>query len=271
MRIFGGAGLAARRLALGPDTLVTVAHDHVVLRTPAQPRWRDGNALHLLRAPTEVDSWLRRFADTVGHVPGVGGATLAWEVDGTAGDLPDLPPGVHAVLRPVLRPADASDQGGTPAGDLEVVVARDDDRVWAGARALMLHAGRGKDTDWWRWHMAQEQALVAAGRGDVLVGYRQEVPVARVAVWCDGGGLAVVSDLVVHPLHRGGGVARALVDIAIGAHRGAGHPDDEVLCVGGAAATPPTGWDRTATIVEVTTARGDRAIRPGDVGPKVPL
>lgn len=258
MRIFGGVGLAAGRLALGPDTLVTVAHDHVALRTPAQPQWREGNALHLLRPPTEIDTWLKRFADTVGHVAGVGGASLTWEVEGSAVDLPDLPQGVRAELRPVLRLTDtasvrspcAGSGERTLFGDLEVVVARDDDHVWAGARALMLHAGRGKDTDWWRWHMAQEKALVAVGRGHVVVGYRQDVPVARMAVWHDGGGLTVVSDLVVHPLHRGGGVARSIVEAVAGAHMVIG---DTVVCVSGAVASMPGGWERTATIVQVTT------------------
>jgi GNAT superfamily N-acetyltransferase len=262
VRVFGGAGLAASRLALGTDTLVTVAHDHVVLRTPTQPHWRDGNALHLLRTPSEVATWLKRFADTVGNLPGVGGPVVAWEVDGATVDLPDLPPGVRAELRPVTRLADtasvrspyAGSGQRTLAGDVEVVVADagSDDRVWAGARALMLHAGRGKDTDWWRWHMAQEQSLSAAGRGHVLVGYRQEVPVARAALWHDGGGLAVLSDLVVHPLHRGGGVGRAIVDAAVGAHVAAGHQDDEVLCVGGLSGQPPDGWERKATIVEIS-------------------
>ena len=263
MRVFGGAGLAASRLAFGPDTLVTVAHDHVVVRTPTQPRWRDGNALHLLRPPGALDTWLKRFADTVGNLPGVGGPVLAWEVDGATVDLPDLPPGVRAELRPVLGLTEAASVRSPYAGsgqrtlvgvggDLDVVVARDDERVWAGARALMLHAGRGKDTEWWRWHMAQEQALTAAGRGHVVVGYRQQVPVARVALWHDGGGLAVLADLVVHPLHRGGGVARSIVAAVVGAHVGAGRPDDEVLCVAGPIGEPPHGWVRTSTIVEVT-------------------
>lgn len=263
MRVFGGAGLAASRLALGPDTLVTVAHDHVVLRTPTHPRWRAGNALHLLRPPAEVATWLKRFGDTVGNLPGVGGAVLAWEVDGATVELPDLPAGVHAELRPVFRLADsasvrspyAASGERTPAGlvgDLHVVVARDDDRVWAGARALMLHAGRGKDTDWWLWHMAQERALTAAGRGHVVVGYRQQVPVARVALWHDSGGVALVTDLVVHPLHRGGGVGRSIAAVAVGAHLEAGHQMDEVLCVTGLVGAPPHGWVRMSTIVEIT-------------------
>lgn len=271
MRVFGGAGLAASRLALGPDTLVTVAHDHVVLRTPTQPRWRDGNALHLLRPPGEVATWLKRFADTVGNLPGVGGPVLAWEVDEPTVDLPDLPSGVRADLRPVLRLADPASVRSPYAGsgeatlagavgDLDIVVARDDDRGWAGARALMLHAGRGNDTDWWRWHMAQEQTLSVSGRGHVVVGYRQQVPIARVALWHDGGGLAVLTDLVVHPLHRGGGVARSIVAAAVGAHVGAGDDTDEVRCVGGLAGRPPAGWIRMSTIVELTRECDQRHI-----------
>jgi GNAT superfamily N-acetyltransferase len=98
--------------------------------------------------------------------------------------------------------------------------------------------------------MSQEQALVAEGRGHVVVAYRQQVPIARVAIWHDDGGLALATDLVVHPLHRGGGVASRIVEAAVTAHRSAGHPDDDVLGVGGSAAT--AGWERTATIVEVT-------------------
>lgn len=91
---------------------------------------------------------------------------------------------------------------------------------------------------------------MGAGRGHVVVGYRQQVPIARVAIWHDSGGLALVTDLVTHPLHRGGGVARGIVEVALAGHRGAGHEHDEVLCVGGAAAT--AGWEATATIVVVT-------------------
>lgn len=65
-----GLGLAVIRTALSGRTLVTYARDHVAVRTPSRPDFRDGNVLDLLVPPTAdtLASWRERFAATVGRL-----------------------------------------------------------------------------------------------------------------------------------------------------------------------------------------------------------
>ena len=55
---------------------------------------------------------------------------------------------------------------------------------------------------------------------------RQGIPVGTVTLVHDGAATAVVEDLVVHPVHRGRGIATALV------HRAAADPDLTAMRVG---------------------------------------
>lgn len=245
--IRGGIGLAAERLGHGPDVLVTTASDHVALRTPTHPDHFSGNAIHLFAAPSEVGPWLDRYARSIGQIPGVSGAFLCWEVDAdvTADELAahvpaDVPTAadVEAVSVMVWRP-DLATAGGEAR--LAVVKALDNldpgtldirsgaaERVMAGARALYLQAGWGTDVDYWRWHVAQQLDLMVAGRCDVWVAYAMGIPASRASLMHDRAGLAIVEDVITHPLHRGKGLASAMVVHSL-SHHVAGHPSDTIV------------------------------------------
>lgn len=74
-------GLAVCRASLSERTLVTYARDHVAVRTPSRPDFRDGNVLDLLAAPTadEVEQWTSRFDRSVGLL-GARTVHLRWEL-----------------------------------------------------------------------------------------------------------------------------------------------------------------------------------------------
>lgn len=242
----GGIGLAAERLGHGPATLVTTASDHVALRTPSRPDHHSGQAIHLYEPPTRLRPWLRRLATTVGAVPGVTEAMLCWEVDdpappAAAATVPDdLPDDVATNLvavqewRPDLSRADEAARRAALA-NLEVrdpavldIRSAAAERVMAGARALYLQAGWGSDVDYWQWHAAQHLDLMVAGRCATWVVYVMGVPACRAAIVHDRRDLAIVEDVVTHPLHRGTGLASALVAHVLRAHL-AERPADRVV------------------------------------------
>jgi GNAT superfamily N-acetyltransferase len=216
------------RTGFGPETLMTTASDHVALRTPTRPAFWPGNALHLLRTPTELAPWLDRFDRSVGQLPGVTRRVVSWEVDGV-GERPGVavPDGAvvhHPVAMELGTLADVD-----VADDLELVAASDD-RHWAGAKVLYLQTDWEGDERHWRWLVGQQRAVVEAGRARVLVAYRYGIPVGRGALFHDRGGLALVDDVITHPLYRGQGVATALVHRLVADHL-ADHPDDRVVVV----------------------------------------
>lgn len=257
----GGIGLAAERLGHGPDVLVTTASDHVALRTPSRPDHFSGNAIHLFAPPPAVRPWLQRHATSIGRIPGVTGAFLCWEVEedlaqdlapdassrGAAEHLPprlsdrlpdDVPDdaSIELVSAMVWRPDLADADADTRLAALEAlgvptppdIRSGADEHVMAGARALYLQAGWGTDVDYWRWHVAQQLDLLVAGRCDVWVSYVQGIPACRVSLMHDRAGLAIVEDVVTHPLHRGSGLASGIVVHAV-AHHLAGHSADTVV------------------------------------------
>lgn len=247
-RIRGGIGLAAERLGHGPDVLVTTASDHVALRTPSRPDHFSGNAIHLFSPPPALAPWLDRHANSIGRIPGVTDAFVCWEVEGDVAPaqlhVPDDVPAAATVelvsamvWRPDLAVADAAarraavdDLVATSRVDLSHLDLRSgaDERVMAGARALYLQAGWGDDVDYWRWHVAQQLDLMVAGRCQVWVAYVQGIPASRVSVMHDRAGLAIVEDVVTHPLHRGRGLASAIVVHALRQHLAA-RPEDTVV------------------------------------------
>ena len=95
-RVDDRLGLAIERVGLSGRTLVTYARDHVTVRTPSRPDFRDGNTIDLLVPPTprELPGWIDRFRDTIA-VMGARHVQLRWETplpptapasDGTASD-----------------------------------------------------------------------------------------------------------------------------------------------------------------------------------------
>lgn len=292
-RIRGGIGLAAERLGHGPDVLVTTASDHVALRTPSRPDHFSGNAIHLFSPPTAIVPWLDRHANSIGRIPGVTGAFVCWELDGDlapdqradvapdaealAPHLPDdVPAGatVGVVSAMVWRPELATAGGPArlaAADDLAALSRLEmsrldvrsgaDEHVMAGARALYLQAGWGTDVDYWRWHVAQQLDLMVAGRCQVWVAYAQGIPASRVSLMHDRAGLAIVEDVVTHPLHRGRGLATAIVVHAL-RHHLATRPDDTVVIRADASGPARRIYERlgfttVATDVSVRTTFGE--------------
>lgn len=243
-RLDTGLGLAVLRAGLSGVTLVTYTRDHVAVRTPSRPDYRDGNTLDLTRvpAPDDLAGYLTRYQETVGAV-GARHVQLRWEepLDADAPAVaptpdPDLAAAAAAhglelsavtvlLLRglteppssPVARCAPVPAPEGEPGGAV--------DRQWHAATVLYRYVA-GDTPDQWRavddgftaWSVQQQRELARAGRCRVWVASRHAIPVARCTLLHDRQGLAVVEDLVTHPAHRGRGIATALVHAAVTDH-----------------------------------------------------
>jgi len=252
-RIDDRLGLAVDRVGLSARTLVTYARDHVTVRTPSRPDFRDGNTIDLLRQPTaaELPGWIDRFGETIGFL-GAQHVQIRWETplspDAPAGEVaPD--PVLAAALRergfelssdtvllldelvPPTRPAEAEliaieAPSAVPGGPI--------DRRWHAATVLYRYSEgetpddwRDVDTDFTDWSVDVQRELATAERAQVWIAVRHGGPVARLTMVHDRQGLAAVQDVVVHPVHRRAGIASALTHRAI-AHHLEVHPDDRV-------------------------------------------
>lgn len=247
MRVDDRLGLAVERAGLSGRTLVTYARDHVTVRTPSRPDFRAGNTIDLLEppAPDELARWVDRFDDTIGRI-GVGHVQVRWETPLPADAPPaataptaepalaeqaaalgfELEPVTVLLLDDLIAPARAPD-------DVELVEVAapsvapgaDTDRRWHAATVLYRYAGGETPAEWqaWdptftAWSVDVQRELASAGRATVWVAMRHGAPVARLTVLHDRQGLAVVEDVVVHPVHRRLGIASALTHRAIAHH-----------------------------------------------------
>ncbi|MFA9430118.1 GNAT family N-acetyltransferase [Egicoccus sp. AB-alg2] len=238
-------GLAICRVSLSGRTLVTYARDHVTVRTPSRPDFRDGNTIDLLAPPPQeaLADWVGRFRDTIGML-GVPDAHLRWEtplpIDAPPGrPVPDaaLASAAHRLglsLQPltVLLLDDLQAPPPAPATIAPVpppsaVDPQPTDRRWHAATVLYRYDAEDVgDPDAWRqwdeqfvaWSVDVQRELAAGGRAQVWVAQRHGAPVARATLAHDRQGLAAVEDVIVHPVHRRLGLAAAITHAAVAAH-----------------------------------------------------
>jgi GNAT superfamily N-acetyltransferase len=254
-RVDDRLGLAVSRVGLSGRTLTTYARDHVSVRTPSRSDFWDGNTIDLLAppAPSDLPRWIERFHDTIG-IMGATHVQVRWEQP-VASDAPavtptadpalvaawtelgfDLAPTTILLLDDLSDPAPASAEL-APIAAPSAVPGGAVDRRWHAATVLYRYA-RGDTPDDWRdvdqgftdWAVDVQRELASAGRCQVWVAMRHGGPVGRLTLLHDRQGLAVVEDVIVHPVHRRIGIASALthravssyLDVAPGARVGIG-------------------------------------------------
>jgi GNAT superfamily N-acetyltransferase len=257
-------GLAISRVGTSPRTLVTYARDHVSVRTPSRPDFRDGNTIDLesVPAPGDLAAWAARFEDTIGRL-GVPHVQLRWETPLTPdvpADVPEADPGLVdaaaalgmslypttilllaepaappdapaelvTVTPPSLAPGGSGREVDSDATPVEV------ERRWHAVSVLERYTSGDTPEDWrtsdegfTAWAVDILRELSAAGRATIWLGLRHGGPVARAVVLHDRQGLATVEDVVVHPVHRRLGIASALTHRAVVAHL-ADHPGSRI-------------------------------------------
>jgi GNAT superfamily N-acetyltransferase len=226
-------GLSILRASLSPRTLVTYARDHVTVRTPSRPDYHDGNTLDLEHVPTpaSIDAWLDRFRSTIANL-GVAHVQLRWETPGASPVDPALEEALgerglalhptRVLLLDRLQPAPeapAEIQALAPPTGAGGAV----DRRWHGATVLYRYEAEEPDESGWRfWNedfiafsVEVQRELALAGRTRVWLATRHGAPVGRLTCTHDRQGLAVIEDVVVHPVHRRLGVATAMTHAAV--------------------------------------------------------
>lgn len=235
-------GLALLRVSLPPRSLVTLARDHVLVRTPSRPDFHDGNTLDLAAPPQpgSLARWMRRFGETVGRV-GATRVRLRWEepADPAACARPSLPTalaeeaaGLGLELEPLaalllheLAPPREVDADLVAVGPPSADGAGHVERQWYASTVLSRYEHgetpdqwREHDDDFERWRADVDRELAAAGRARLWLALRHGMPVGRLVLAHDRQGLAVVEDVVVHPVHRRLGIAGALTRRAVVDH-----------------------------------------------------
>jgi GNAT superfamily N-acetyltransferase len=234
-------GLAVLRASLPPVTLVTSLPGAVLVRTPSRPDFHDGDVVDLEAAPAvdELDRWIGRAATQLAAI-GAPLVRLRWQ-EALPPDAPPVPPAPDPALAAALAARGMGVEPLTvllldalasvpPATGVEVLgplPADGDDalhRRWHGVAVLQRFA-LGSSTEEWRawddgfgaWQHGVRRGLARIGRARAWLALRQGIPVGTVTMVDDGTGLCVVEDLVVHPAHRGRGIAGALEHAAIAA------------------------------------------------------
>ena len=242
-RVDDRLGLAVRRVGLSGRTLTTYARDHVSVRTPSRSDFRDGNTIDLLSppAPSALPRWIDRFQETIG-IMGATHVQVRWE-EPLASDDPvmsptadpalvaactelgfDLAPTTILLLDELSEPVPTSAEL-VPVEAPSAVHGGAVDRRWHAATVLYRYA-RGAMPDDWRdvdqaftdWAVDVQRELASAGRCQVWVAMRHGGPVGRLTLLHDRQGLALVEDVIVHPVHRRIGIASALMHPAVSSY-----------------------------------------------------
>jgi len=237
-----GLALRALRVGVSPQALVVHVGTDVVVRTPSRPTHRAGNVVDLLAPPTaaEVPTLLERVGRLM-HPVGVDHLHVRFEVPASAGAaVRERAEDAAAALvaagcavrhlqvveldevaaRDASATASATAAGGLEVQRLDGAGERDPAaaRRWYAAAVLDRYA-KGDDAAAWRdwdeeqgvWERERLRQLAAQGRAEVWLAQRHGMPVATLTLLRDLDGVAVLEDLVVHPAHRRGGIATALV------------------------------------------------------------
>lgn len=247
-------GLAVDRASLSDRTLTTYARDHVSVRTPSRPDFRDGNTLDLVDVPDPDDlpRWVDRFADTIA-ILGVRHVQVRWETP-LAADAPAVAPQPDPALAAACRGLGLELSSVTvllldqlvapPTSDAELVrlaaprtaeePASTVERRWHASEVLSRYEHgdtpeqwRTVDADFAAWADEIRRELARSGRAEAWLAYRQGTPAGRLVLLHDRQGLATVEDVVVHPVHRRRGLAAALIHAAVTGHLAA-HPTARV-------------------------------------------
>lgn len=229
---------------LGGAVRLAELDDRTVVRTAERPDHRAGNALHLHDVPS-VEVLRDAVEDAARRFDGLVRVVAPLPADGSPLDAELLAAGeaLGASVRAdhLLTHDDPAAwvEATTSRGDLELEVPADA-RAWHGVTVLHRHAGpaedpaarpgpergRGADDELLAWWVDGLADLAATGRARVLVARRHGTPVgAGALVWdprVDVGprhaGLAVLTDVVVHPAHRRLGVGRTVAAGLVRAH-----------------------------------------------------
>jgi GNAT superfamily N-acetyltransferase len=99
------------------------------------------------------------------------------------------------------------------------------DRRWHAATVLYRYETgttpddwRDHDEDFVGWAVEVQRELAAAERAQVWLALRHGAPVGRLTFVDDRQGLAIIEDVIVHPVHRRQGIAAALTAKALATH-----------------------------------------------------
>jgi GNAT superfamily N-acetyltransferase len=224
-------GLQVLLRTLGGAVRPVELEDRTVVRCGERPDHVAGNAVHL-HAPCGPDGLSAAIADADERFHGPARVVVPLGDDGPAAllDVATRAGRAAEVVHVVAHEDPAGWAEGTATrADLELGRPADP-RAWHGVQVLHRHArtgdDRGERDELLAWWVGGLQDLVGTGRGRVLVARRFGTPVgAGALVWDprpdvgpDHAGLAVVTDHVVHPAHRGLGVARSLAAGLVATH-----------------------------------------------------
>lgn len=197
---------------------VTDRGDYLVVETPDNPGYYDGNVLVLPAPPQvgEVGYWTRRFADELGKNPAIKHVTLWW--DGTTGDE-GAAAELHAAgftlqtnqVMVLDRGARASEQAATFGVTVRELTP---DEVLATADVAYTIGDRHDDT--YRLFLDRRAAwhrdLVQRGLATFWGVFDGDALVASLGlVWLDDRKVARFQDVQTLPSHRKRGLASALL------------------------------------------------------------
>lgn len=208
---------------LGPRVVTAELDGRTVVRSPTRPDHHDGNALWLHEPLTVagLDRVLGEWDERFGAIAGVEERQLRWVEQ----DERDRGPLVSALADRGIATTwsthlelDALAPAPPDVAGLELRHPTDP-RHWHGVAVQYRHAGWGDDDAFWAWWVDGLRVLGEQGRALTLGAVRRGVPVGAATVHFDPvpdvgpghAGLAVLDDVMVHPAHRGQGIASRLV------------------------------------------------------------